>query len=169
MTDDKIDSLINSYKPKGILVDTNILLLLLVGSVNRQRISKFNRTEQFTPEDYDLLVDFLGSFSQIFTTPNILTEVNSLTSKIQEPERSQCFAKLAEVLSTETLIKLDEHYIMSSIATRVNGFNRFGLTDCGILELAHNRYLVLTDDLKLAVHLQSFDVDTINFNHLRNL
>ena len=169
MTDDRIDSLVNHYKPKGILVDTNILLLLFIGSVNRQRISKFNRTEQFAPKDYDLLVNFLGYFSKIVTTPNILTEVNSLTSKIKEPERSQCFEKLAEALSTNELIKLDEHYITSSIITRVHGFSRFGLTDCGILELAHNRYLVLTDDLKLAVHLQSSDVHTINFNHIKNI
>lgn len=167
MIDDHTKSLINKYKPKGILVDTNILLLWVIGSVNRQRISQFNRTEKFTLEDYDNLVRFLTSFSKIITTPNILTEVNSLASKINEPERSQCFEKLAESLSSEALIQLDEYYIMSSIATRVNGFNRFGLTDCGILELARNQYLVLTDDLKLAVHLQSFDVDTINFNLLR--
>lgn len=168
MINDYVLSLLRTYKQKGILIDANILLLWLVGSVNRQRISQFNRTEKFEPRDYDLLVRFLGFFSKIITTPNILTEVNSLTSKIKEPERSECFAKLAEALSTEALIKLDEYYIESFILTRIDGFNRFGLTDYSILELAHNRYLVLTDDYRLAGHLQTFNIDVINFNNLRD-
>ena len=42
-----LDSLFARYRQKGILVDTNILLLLFVGSVNRKRISQFKRTQQF--------------------------------------------------------------------------------------------------------------------------
>jgi rRNA-processing protein FCF1 len=179
MIDRYTTDLIKSYKQRGILIDTNILLLWFVGSVNRQRISKFNRTEKFVPEDYDLLLRLLEYFfPKIVTTPNILTEVNSLANQIGEPERSQCFAKLAE-----SVVRLDEHYIESNVAVGVNSFTRFGLTDCGILELARggthpareavpqeigNRYLVLTDDLKLAKHLQSSGVDAINFNHLRD-
>lgn len=80
---DMINFLFQKYKNKGILVDTNILLLWIVGHVNRNRISKFNRTEQFLPEDYDLLVKLLNYFGQIITTPNILTEVNSLVNQLQ--------------------------------------------------------------------------------------
>jgi rRNA-processing protein FCF1 len=171
MSDRYTISLIESYRQRGILIDTNILLLWFVGSVNRQRISKFNRTEKFTPEDYDLLLRLLEYFfPKIVTTPNILTEVNSLANQIGEPERSQCFARLAEVAGI-----LEEHYIKSAAVAGINSFTRFGLTDCGILELARsgthskgNRYLVLTDDLKLATYLQSSGVDVINFNHLRD-
>jgi len=34
-------SLLETYRQKGILVDTNILLLYFVGSVNPKRISQF--------------------------------------------------------------------------------------------------------------------------------
>ncbi len=57
-----IRSLFHNYKQKGILIDTNILLLWFVGSVNRSRIFQFNRTEQFLPEDYDLLLQILSYF-----------------------------------------------------------------------------------------------------------
>ena len=167
MIDDYTKSLVNKYKPKGILVDTNLLILWFVGSGNRQRISKFNRTENFTPENYDLLVRILASFSKIVTTPNILTEVSNLVIKdIKEPELTKCFENLAEVLSTATSFKLEEHYIQSNIVIKVAGFNRFGLTDYGILELARNQYLVLTDDFNLTRHLLGVGVDTINFNNL---
>ncbi len=53
---DFVRSLFQKYKQKGILIDTNILLLLFVSTVNRERISKFNRTEKFVPEDYDTLL-----------------------------------------------------------------------------------------------------------------
>ncbi|MHC5611470.1 MAG: PIN domain-containing protein [Nostoc sp.] len=70
-----IASLVRRYCQKGILIDTNILLLFLVGSVNQERINKFNRTQQFIPEDYKLLLAFIGSFQKLVTTPNILTKV----------------------------------------------------------------------------------------------
>lgn len=47
---DVINSLIRRYHQKGILIDTNILLLYFVGTVNRERITRFNRTQQFIPE-----------------------------------------------------------------------------------------------------------------------
>ncbi|MEO0988462.1 MAG: PIN domain-containing protein [Cyanobacteria bacterium J06639_14] len=159
---DFVKALFNKYRQKGILIDTNILLLYFVGTVNQDRISRFKRTASFVPEDYNLLCDILAYFSNRVTTPNILTEVNSLANQLGEPERSQCFAVYARDLSL-----FDEKYIQSNVISKNDGFTEFGLTDCGILELAMDRYLVLTDDLKLATYLQRRNVDTVNFNNLR--
>ena len=87
---DYIRKLFGKYKYKGVIVDTNILLLLFVGSVNKKRISKFNRTEQFSPKDYDFLVEIISYFSKIVVTPNILTEVSNFINQLTEPEGSQC-------------------------------------------------------------------------------
>lgn len=159
---DDINSLLSRYRSKGIVIDTNILLLYFVGIVNRERISRFKRTEQFLPEDYDLLRQILSYFQKIVTTPNILTEVNSLANQLGEPERSQWFAIFAQGISS-----LDEFYIESRSVATSERFTKFGLTDCGILNLARDQYLVLTDDLKLALYLQKERIDTINFNNLR--
>lgn len=142
---DNIHSLFAQYRQKGILIDTNILLLYFVGSVNRDRISRFNRTEKFIPEDYDTLLEIIRFFPKRVTTPNILTEVNSLSNQLGEPERSNCLRIFAASISL-----LDEHHIDSRIISQRSEFVRFGLTDCGILEAAQNQYLVLTDDLKLS-------------------
>ncbi|RCJ37915.1 hypothetical protein A6770_14095 [Nostoc minutum NIES-26] len=162
---DLINSLVRRYHQKEILVDTNILLLFLVGSVNPERITKFNRTQQFIPEDYELLLEFIARFHKLVTTPNILTEVNSLANQLGEPERSQCFAIFAQFAQNVT--RLNEHYIKSLDAVTVDRFVKFGLTDCGILTLARGKHLVLTDDLKLTNYLQSLDIDVINFNNIR--
>lgn len=157
-----IASLFPLYRQKGILIDTNILLLYFVGSVNRQRISKFNRTQQFLPEDFDLLQSILAYFQEVVTTPNVLTEVGNLMNKLGEPERSECFK-----VFSQGILSFNEIYIESRTISINEKFAKFGLTDCCILNVAKNQYLVLTDDLKLAVYLQSQGVDTVNFNNLR--
>jgi rRNA-processing protein FCF1 len=159
---DFVRSLFHKYKQKGILIDTNILLLWFVGTVNRERISKFNRTQNFLPEDYDFLVQVLSYFNTIVTTPNILTEVNSLANQLGEPERSKCLSVFAEKVA-----RLNESYLESTEVVRTDSFTKFGLTDCGIVNIAKNKYLVLTDDLKLANYLENIGIDTINFNNIR--
>ncbi|MDJ0844662.1 PIN domain-containing protein [Crocosphaera sp.] len=159
---DDVQKLLNRYRNKGIVIDTNILLLLIVGTANRKRISQFKRTQQFLPEDYDLLIKLINLFPKIIITPNILTEVNSLTNQIGEPERSKCFAIFAQLIS-----EIEEIALSSQEIVKNNGFIKFGLTDCGILELSQNQYLVLTDDFKLFNYLQKLGIDSINFNYLR--
>ncbi|MGL5944311.1 MAG: PIN domain-containing protein [Waterburya sp.] len=159
-----VANLLSKYYTKGILIDTNILLLYLVGSLNRDRISRFKRTAQFVPKDYDLLLELVNNFQKIITTPNILTEVNSLANQLGEPERSQCMN-----LFTGLIYQISEVYLESSIITNHELFSRFGLTDCGIMLIAKDKYLVLTDDLKLHLYLKAQGIDTVNFNNLRIL
>lgn len=160
----EIISLLSKYSTKGILIDTNILLLYLIGLVNRKRISRFKRTNQFIPEDFDLLCNLIAKFQQVTTTPNILTEVNSLANQLGEPERSKCLEIFVKIIS-----QINEKYLESKVISDNKVFSRFGLTDCGIMLLAKDKYLVLTDDLKLMLYLQAQSIDVINFNHLRNL
>ena len=70
---------------KGLLADTNLLVLLIVGSVNRDRVSRFKRTTDYSPADWDLLTGILEQISPRFTIPHILAEVSAL-SDIKGPE-----------------------------------------------------------------------------------
>ena len=135
-----VEDIFPLYRQRGILIDTNILLLHFVGTVNRERIS-LNRTEKFIPEDYDLLQRILTYFQKIVTTPNILTQVNSLANQLGEPERSQCFSIFSEIISN-----MNESYIESRTITNTENFAKFGLTDCGILNVARGKYRLLRPD-----------------------
>jgi hypothetical protein len=66
----QVSDLLARYYTKGIIIDTKILLLYLVGSVNRDRIVKFKETATFLPEDYDLLVGLTHDFQKVIATPN---------------------------------------------------------------------------------------------------
>ena len=161
---DDINTLFTRYRQAGILVDTNILLLYVVGRVNKQRIARFKRTKQFTPEDYDLLARILNSFQAVVTTPNILTEVNSLANQLGEPERSECMRLFGQAISC-----FEEIHKSSQQLAQLPEFQKFGLTDCGILNLSQGSYLVLTDDFRLSETLRRQGIDTINFNNIRPL
>ncbi|MDB9313789.1 PIN domain-containing protein [Spirulina sp. CS-785/01] len=159
-----ISSLLVEYRNQGIVIDTNILLLWVVGTVNPKRIEKFSPTDCFNLQDYELLLPIIDYFQKIVTTANILTEVNSFLNKLREPERSQSLLILAK--ATENL---EEIYLPSSQVVTHPKFTTFGLTDSGIVEISRNQYLVLTDDLKLWSYLNNSGIAAINFNHIREL
>ncbi|HKQ08607.1 MAG TPA: PIN domain-containing protein [Blastocatellia bacterium] len=158
------EQLIARYSQKGLLIDTNILLLLFIGSYDQNLIRNFKRTVQFTIEDYDLLVVLLRPFNKLVTTPNILTEVTNLSGQLGEPARSSYFRTFAEGIKL-----LEEEYVESQKIAGHAEFVKIGLTDVGIWTVSEGNYLVLTDDFKLSQLLGSKGVDVINFNHLRPL
>lgn len=166
MRDPYVQALITQYRHQGILVDTNILLLFFVGSANRKRIARFSRTEKYSIGDYELLVSAFKFFDLILSTPHILTEVYNLINQIGDPDRSRCLEEFARVV--QCLDKFQEVLIESKQITQSQGFVKFGLTDCGIQQVAQGQYLVLTDDLKLASYLGHQQVDVLNFNHIRS-
>lgn len=161
---EEIRKLIARYTRKGILIDTNILLLYFIGSFDPYLISRFKRTIQFTVEDYSTLLILLYPFEKLITTPNILTEVSNLSGQLGEPARTLFFRFFAEKIAG-----IEEHYIDSVRAAEQDQFHKLGLTDTGILELSSKQYLTLTDDFHLSQILQTKDLDVINFNHVRVL
>ena len=70
---------LDSATSAGLLVDTNLLVLFAVGTVNRNRIETFKRTCQYTKAEYDLLVRVLGNFERLYTVAHVLAEVSNLT------------------------------------------------------------------------------------------
>jgi rRNA-processing protein FCF1 len=157
-------SLFEIYRHKGLLIDTNVLLLYIVGLVNRSRIEKFKRTQKFTPKDFDRLNEILAYFQKVITTPNIMTEVSNLTNQLNEPERSQCFEFIANIIAN-----LEEVYTATQRLAANRSFAKFGITDVGIQTVAKElQCLVLTDDSKLAAILQAEGIDTINFDIIRS-
>jgi len=155
------DLLIEKHRANGLLIDTNLLLLYLIGRTNKSRIPLFKRTQRYTVEDFDLLKLLLSQFETLITTPHVLTEVSNLSS-LQEPELSRLRTLFKE--TTEHTLELydESRHVMSDRA-----FNRLGLADAAIATVCRRSLLVLTDDLELYHALTIRGVDAINFNHIR--
>lgn len=160
---DYIVALLQRYRRRGALVDTNLLLLYFVGSFDQKEIPKFKRTKGFATEDYSTLLRLFEHFEKIVTTPNILTEVSNLSGQLAEYLKLDYFTVFAH-----GIILLDEHYSPSADIAKTEEFRQFGLTDAGISCLAaKGNYLVITDDFRLSQYLQKKGIDALNFNHIR--
>jgi hypothetical protein len=72
-----------------LAIDTQVLLLLVVGLVDRNFIANHKRLKQFDTNAFELLVCVIGDAEQIVATPNSLTEVSNLLAQgVNEPLRS---------------------------------------------------------------------------------
>jgi rRNA-processing protein FCF1 len=158
--------LIHKYSRKGLLIDTNVLLLLLVGSLDRKLIgkSKITANQGFTTDDYEVLKTFIGNFQKVITTPHVLSEVSNHVDKFKGDYHREIFKSFACLIEES-----EEHFKAAQSLTNSEGFVTFGLTDVAISVLASEKILVLTSDFPLAGFLEKKGVDVINFNHLRQL
>ena len=157
----EIEALTSKYGRKGVLIDSNLLLLLVVGVYRRDRISTFKRTAKFTKNDFSLLNNLMKRFERVLTTPNILTEVDNLGRQLSLREHD-AFA-LALKKTAVTFIEEHRHF---ETAAKLREFSRYGLSDT-VSFLLTNDCLLLSDDLPLYTAVTRAGRDAINFNHLR--
>ena len=140
-----------------------IIQVLLVGSVNKRRILTFKRTQNFTIEDFDLLINLIGWFGKLFATPHVLSQASDLAD-LHGKERIEV-RRLFKV----AVEKIDESYDPSRILVAHPMFEHFGLTDAAIAKVCSRGILVLTADVELQLEMQQRGADALNFNHVRSL
>ena len=102
MTTTYVDTLLLEYRTRGILVDTNLLLLYFVGSLDLNRIERFKRTRKYTIPDFHVLVQLLTYFGRVVITPHILTEVSNLAGQLSEPLGADCHRAIATRIASMT-------------------------------------------------------------------
>lgn len=147
---------------RALVVDSNLLVLLVVGLVNPDRIASFKRTRRYNEDAFNLLREILQGYESIYTTAHILTEVSNLTD-LDGKE----FLKAREVLR-ELISGLGEAVVASARAAELSIYPRLGLVDAVISCVALEQNCeVLTDDVDLYNALWRDGVTAYNFTHLR--
>ena len=151
--------------PSGYFIDTNLLVLLVVGSVGRNLIEKHRRLSAYTAEDYEILIKLLGRVERVYVMPNTLTETSNLLAQHRDPERSRFFDRLRYIIHESK-----EVVVASEVASSNRVFNRLGLTDAALLEAISPETPLVTVDLKLYLAANAGGQETaLNFAHYRNL
>ena len=151
--------------PTGFFIDANLLVLLIVGSVDQDLIAKHRRLRRFAVEDYERLVNLIDRVDRVLVTPNTLTETSNLLAQHRDPERSRFFDKLKFIIQESK-----ESVVASTVASRNNAFERLGLTDAALLEVATAETPLVTVDLDLYLEALAKGQDTaVNFTHLQDL
>ena len=146
----------------GWFVDSMLLVLLVVGRVDNKRfVSKHRKTKQFSPADYDLLCNVIGT-TPVLVMPNTLTETSNLLLQSRgEPRRF--LDELAQLTGDS-----HEAVIVSKRAVYNAQFNRLGLADAALLEAVSHRRRLITTDLNLYLAAQKRDHrSVINFTYIQ--
>lgn len=150
---------------KGVVVvDTNLLVLLVVGSARRDYISKHKRLkDHYNVEDFELLVSLIAEFSDIVLLPHILTEVSNLSRNIDNPAKKEVQEALRTLIETSNELPL-----LSSYGSQRPEFHELGLTDAVILHLCSMSIsginpTLITTDTDLANNANSLGFSVIDY------
>jgi hypothetical protein len=160
---DYAQSLLQRHRQTGLLVDTNVLLMVVIGLRDRTLIERFKRTAKYTVADFELALWVFQRANRVVTMQRILTEVSNLAGQLGDQRRTGAYATFGQRIAL-----LAELQILSVDIAKVTEFPRFGLTDSAILMAARNGHRILTDDFPLSQYMESQNLPVLNFTHLRS-
>ncbi|WP_313057767.1 hypothetical protein [Stutzerimonas nitrititolerans] len=147
---------------KTVLIDTNLLLVLVVGWFDPKLLTAHKNTCMYRIEDFELLCLYIEGYDKIVVTPNTLTEVSNLISQIGRPYKTSLRAFLGEFCE-----KTLECYVPSSSVGKLPQMVSLGLTDAAILGVDIPIDLFLTADLDLYLAGLERGLPIENFTHIR--
>jgi hypothetical protein len=114
----------------SVLLDTNLLVLLVVGSASRGYIARHKRLQEFTEYDFDLLGLLIAQFSDLVLLPHVLAEASNLIRQISGSARADVQRAFGTLIETATELPIE-----SVLGARRSEFAKLGLTDSIILYL----------------------------------
>jgi predicted nucleic acid-binding protein len=144
---------------QDLLLDTNVLMLLLIGRWDRASIPTFRRTSTFTPADFDLLERTLSRYPRRVTTPAVLAEVSNLMGNAFHEKVA---GTVVQVCGT-----FIERWVPKDQVFADEEFARLGFADASILAAADADTVVLTEDVHLYLAALRRGFLAVNFSHLR--
>ena len=83
---------------KSLIIDTNLLVLLVVGLTRLSLIERHKRTKQYVAADFELLVRCISNSSRIVVTPHTLAETSNLAGNIDGVARREVMSTLARIV-----------------------------------------------------------------------
>lgn len=137
---------------KKLIIDTNILLLIIIGKVGNQKYLKDRKSSMnnnhnkrvghYDKEDYFNVIHIMNNYKCFYITSYIATEVSNLIN-LKGNDRKAAFKTAAAIFSVfkqvETDIKTDS----------ITGeFEEKGITDNSLINLSDD-YMILTNDKEL--------------------
>ena len=142
--------------PGRLIIDSNLLLLLVIGAVEDGRhIKNSKRLNAFTSLDYDNVLKIMYEYDEIYITPYIATEVSNLID-LNGSARLLAFEFARELFCSQCK-KIDVE-IDNDCDSEL--FLRYGITDSSLIKLAPD-YFILTCDYRLLEELFKINMNNI--------
>jgi hypothetical protein len=156
----------NRHKQKGIILDTNVLLLFLAAVYQPSMIGN-KRLSKYGAEDGELLKAYVFPFKRILTTAHVLAETSNLARQIVSGPLLVELSRELHPLFCLGRPASFERCSINGLHIDIRLFSQLGLTDSSLAVLVKKNRLLLTDDLDLYVAATSSGGDAINFSHMR--
>lgn len=145
-----------------LLLDTNVLVLWIVGNINPTLIGQHRRLREFDGEDLEIVNALALQSEDHISTPHVLAETsNFIGSGLQE------MVKGGGTALTDYIGFLNEIHIPAQIIAATPAMMSLGLTDSGVLHLADENTCVISMDFHLCNRLSQKGVQAINPRNFR--
>ncbi len=151
----------------GLVIDTNMLIVYLVGLYNPDEIPKCKRTRDYKIDDFIFIYELVkNTKAKIIVTPHILAELSNHTfdKLFYEPGLSKYIKRVVDEVAKAT-----EHpSSKDDLIIDIKSLARFGFADCSIIDAARTlRCAVLTNEGELSRSLEAEKVPVLDINHIR--
>ncbi|MCH4565259.1 hypothetical protein MKP05_19350 [Halomonas sp. EGI 63088] len=148
--------------PKSVLLDTNLLVVLVVGLLDPSIIGIHKRTKNYTPDDFLALRRALDNYQELWITSQSVAETSNLVRQTNEAQAEQLLTILSELVSSSKESNMDSRGIFTAPCVL-----KLGVTDAGIAKKSKRVTNLLTADLDLYLEVSGKFSNAINFNHIR--
>lgn len=146
-----------------ILIDSNSLIVLILGLMNPSLINSHSKTSIYEEEDFYNLLAAIKSIESIVVLPNIWTEVDNLLNKFNGGYKDLYVAKMINTIKITS-----EKYLESHLVENNNAFYDLGLSDTLILEFAKECEMLITSDSALSDYARAFGINVYDMKELKN-
>ncbi|WP_397447760.1 hypothetical protein [Polaribacter sp. R77954] len=127
------------------LIDTNALIVLIIGLIDPRLINKHKRTSIYEEEDFEDLISFVGDFNELVVLPNVWTEVDNLLNNFKGNRKTEYIEQITSTIKLTT-----EKILETKIATESETFYDLGITDSLLFEYSKKCELLITSDSSLS-------------------
>jgi len=146
-----------------VFVDSNALVVLIIGLMDIRLLKDHNKTSIYESEDFYNLSNAIVSLDNILTTPHVLTETDNLLNKFSGHHKYTYVKTVSELIK-----KSSERFIKSLDVIDHYHFSDLGLTDSVILHLRPYYNLLITADSALSDHARSLEIPILDLVAYRN-
>jgi hypothetical protein len=162
-----MDKLFKKMQEKGVLLDTNLLVLLVVGMADQKSINTHKKLGVYSLDDFRLLVATLGTCRKFVVTPHVLAETSNLVVHGMYGDlEKKAFLAIQGLLQVSNFS--ETHDYLSTIVSN-DGFLKYGVSDIGLLEALKGELVLLTDDFQLSGYAEGKGYDVLNYQNLQYL
>ena len=135
------------------LIDTNALIVVVLGMINPKLVNTHPRTSIYEEQDFLDIINFIGEMENLIVLPNVWTEVDNLIENFKGNYR---YKHLTNVVSL--IEKTTEKFIPTVQATRSECFSYLGITDSVLFECAKNSDALISSDSKLSDFARAYGI-----------